>query len=129
MKRLFVIIASIVLIMCSLSSCKIEGYGSGYDDGYLDGRETGLDYGYTKGIEEAQRFLAFAVDDDLSDLGRDIEDEYGIHPAEAVELLTNYADNSAEATKEELNNAIWAIYRYYYGLREVVNGIEDYYIE
>lgn len=129
MKRFITIIASIALVMCSLSSCRIEGYGTGYDDGYEDGREAGFDYGYTKGIEEAQQFLTFVVDDDLSSVERDIEDKYGIHPYEAVEILTNYADVPDQVSKEELRNAIWAIYRYYYRSNEVINGIEDYDIE
>lgn len=129
MKRFITIITSVALVMCSLSSCRIEGYDAGYDDGYEVGREAGFDYGYTKGVEEAQKFLAFAVDDDLNSLGWNIEDKYGMNPYEAVEILTNYADNPDEATEEELHNAILAIYRYYYGSHEVVNGIEDYYIE
>lgn len=129
MNRLIAIIASTALVVCFLSGCRIEGYDTGYDDGYDDGYEAGCDYGYTKGIEKAQRFLAFAVDDDLSSLGLDIEDKYGLHPEDALQILSNYADASADVDEEELHDAIWAIYRYYYDSNKVVNSIEDYWID
>lgn len=129
MKRFITFLASFAIVICSLSSCRIEGYDTGYDDGYDDGYDIGFDYGYAKGIAEAQQFLAFIVDDDLRCLGRDLEDQYGIHPEEAVQILSNYADVPDEVSEEELHNAIWAIYRYYYRSHEVINGIEYYDIE
>ena len=125
MKRLIAILAAIVLVMCSLSSCRIEGYDKGHDDGY----DAGYDYGYTKGIEEAQQFLAIVVDDDLSSLGWDIEDQYGLHPEDALMILSNYADVPDEVDKEDLNAAIWAIYRYYHESNKIINSIDDYVIE
>ena len=125
MKRLIAILAAIFLVMCSLSSCRVEGYDTGYDDGY----DAGYDYGYTKGIEEAQQFLEIVVDDDLSSLGWDIEDQYGLHPEDALMILSNYADVPDEVDEEDLNAAIWAIYRYYYESNKIINSIEDYLIE
>ena len=129
MKRVITIIVSITLVMCCMSSCRIEGYDSGYDDGYADGREAGFEYGYTKGIEEAQRFLAFAVDDDLIDLKLNIRKEYGLHPEDALDVLTNYIDVPDEVDEQELVDAIYAIRRYYYKSNEIINGIEYYWID
>ena len=125
MKKLIMVLALFALALCSLSGCRIEGYDTGYDDGYY----AGYDDGYAKGIETAQKFLAFVVDDDLSSLAWDIEDEYGLFPEDALQMLSNYADRSNEVSEEELNNAIWAICRYYYKSNEVINGIEDYWID
>ena len=44
-------------------------------------------------------------------------------------ILSNYADVPDEVTEEELNKAIWAIYSYYYESREIMNAIEDYWID
>lgn len=129
MKRFIAILASFALTIC-LSSCSFRGsYDDGYEDGYDDGYYAGFDYGYYEGIAEAQHDIASYVDDDLSSLGWDIEEEYGLHPEDALQILSNYADVPDEVTEEELNNAIWAIYRYYYKSHEVINGIEDYWID
>ena len=128
MKKIVLLIA-VMLAMCSLSGCRIEGYNHGYDDGYDDGYESGYDIGYEEGVTRAQRYISFVLDDDLDSLAYDIEDTYGIHPEEAVQILSNYADVPDEVTEEELLNAIWAIYRYYHDSIEVVNGIEDYLID
>ena len=129
MKRVISILASIVLVMCCLYGCRIEDYDAGYADGYTDGRDAGYDYAYAKGIEEAQRFLDIVVDEDLFFLCKDIEDQYGLHPEDALLILSNYADVPDEVTEEELTNAIWAIYHYYYKSNEIINGIEDYWID
>ena len=117
------------MVLCSLSACTQETYEDGYEDGYADGFFEGQIDGYSEGIAEAQHDIAFMVEDDLSSLARDIEDEYGLFPEDALTILSNHADASNEVTKEELNNAIWAIYRYYHKSREVINGIEDYWID
>lgn len=129
MKKFIAILTSFAFVVCSLSGCRIEGYHDGYDKGYDDGYEAGCDYGYSKGIADAQRYIAFVVDDDLSSLARDIKKAYGLHPEDALLILSNYADVPDEVTEEELNKAIWALYRYYYDSTEVINSIEDYLIE
>lgn len=114
-----------VLIIFYLTSC---GEGT-YEDGYKVGYGNGYGEGYYEGIAEAQSSIAFYVEDELIALKRDIEDEYGMHPGEAVEVLTNYADVPDEVTEEDLKKAIWSLYRYYYDSHNVINGIEDYWIE
>ena len=104
---------------------KLEKENRTYDSGYEEGYENG----FYDGIAEAQHDIAFYVEDDLSSLGWDIEDEYGIHPEKAVQILSNYADVPDEVDEDELNDAIWAIYRYYHDSQEVINGIEDYWID
>ena len=96
-----------------------------YDTGYEDGYENG----FYDGIEEAQQYISIILDDELFMLSLNIEDKYGIYPEEAVQILSNYADVPDEVDIEELNDAIWAIYRYYYDSQEVINGIDDYEIE
>lgn len=129
MKRFMAILASAALFICSLS-CSYRGtYDDGYEDGYSDGHYEGLCDGYEKGIERAKERIASRVEDDIWDMERDIENEHGINPWEAVEVLSNYADVPDEVTEEELHKAIWAIYSYYNKLNEVINGIEDYWID
>ena len=125
MKRFVAILVLLSVTIC-LCSCDYRGiYDEAYEDGHFDGQCDG----YYDGIERAKEYIAFVVDDDLSSLARDLEDQYGIHPEEAVQILSNYADVPDEVSEEELHNAIWAIYRYYYRSNEVINGIEDYDIE
>ena len=121
--------AIIILCVVTIASSCSKPTVSEVDDSYYEGYEEGYDDGYVEGIEKAQQFLAVVVDDDLSSLAWDIEDEYGLHPEDALQILSNYADCSGEVSEEELNNAIWAIYRYYYKSQEVINEIEDYWID
>ena len=133
MKKFFTILAVIFVLVCCLSSCGKSNYAreqeakreSIYESGY----ETGYDDGYSEAMQKAPAEIESRVDDDIWDLCHEIEDEYGIHPEEAAMILSNYADVPDEVTEEELNNAIWAIYRYYYESREIMNAIEDYWID
>ena len=126
MKRIISILAFLSFAICLLS-CSYKGtYDDGYEEGYEDGEYMGYEEGYYAGIAEAQQYIAFVVDDDLWCLGRSIEKECGIHPEEAVQILSNYADVPDEVTEEELYAAIWAIYQYYYDSYEIINSIEDY---
>ena len=117
MKKLAVILSALILVLC-LSACNIETYEDGYADGYTDG--------YYEGVAEALHDIAFYVEDDLWSLACDIEDEYGMSPEDAIIILSNYADVPDEVTEEELNKAIWVLYRYYYKSHEIINDIEDY---
>ena len=129
MKRFISILLFFSVSMCLLS-CSYKGtYEDGYGDGYDDGHYEGLCAGYDKGIEKAKEYLAFVVDDDLSELSRDIEDKYGIHPEKAVQILTNYADDPDSVSKEDLLRAIYAIDNYFNKSHQVINGIEDYWID
>ena len=137
MKKLIAVIAVIAMALCSLSACELKPYEDDYDEGYSYGWEAGYDAGwvagydegYYEGIAEAQNDIAFYVEDDLWSLAHDIEDEYGMYPEDAVWVLFNYTDVPDEVTEEELINAIWAIRAYYYNSQEVINSIEDYWID
>ena len=133
MKKHFSVVAVIAVIIFSLSSCGKSTYvreqeakrEAIYDSGY----ETGYNDGYSDAMQKAPVRIESRVDDDIWDLCHEIEEEYGIHPDEAAMILSNYADVPDEVTEEELNKAIWAIYRYYYESREIMNAIEDYWID
>lgn len=137
---LVMLILSTVFSSCSSQSAYDEGYADGYDDGYSDGEFdmqlevedsilAGYDTGYYDGIAEAQHDIAVRVEDDLSSIAWDISDKYGLFPDEALQILSNYADVPDEVDKEELNDAIWAICRYYYDSNEIINNIDDYWID
>ena len=129
MKRLIAVLVLFALSICLLS-CSYRGtYDDGYSEGYADGFFEGQINGYDEGIAEAQHDIAIRAEDDLWSLAWDIEDKYGIHPEEAVQILSNYADVPDEVDEAELHNAILAIYRYYYDSCEIVNDIEDYWID
>ena len=130
MKKLIAAITVLLVLLLASSSCNYKGnYDDGYDDGYADGYTDGCFdgriKGYEDGIAKAQKHLAFAIDDDLSELGYKIEREYGMHPEDALMILSNYADVPDEASEDEVDDAIWAIYRYYYESLKVIDGIED----
>lgn len=129
MKRLIALLLTISVAVCMVSCKHRRTYEDGYADGYEDGSYDAYSEGYYDGVANAQQFIAFVVDDDLRSLARDIEKEYGVHPGEAVEILSNYADVPDEVTEEELYAAIWAIYRYYYSSNQVIHDIEDYWID
>lgn len=114
----------IFLALFCLTSCDTQP-GQKYDDSYYEGFEAG----YYEGIAEAQHFLAFVIDDDLSDISRAIEDEYGMHPEDALMILSNYADVPDEVNQEDVPKAIWVIHSYYNKANELINSIEDYAIE
>ena len=133
MKRFITIAASFVLVICLLS-CSYKGtYDDGHEDGFDYGFDCGwykgYDEGYSEGLAEAQHDIAIRVDDEIWSLAWDIEDEYGLFPEDALQILTNYADVPDEVTREEVNNAIWAIRRYYFASNEIINDIEDYWID
>ena len=128
MKRFIATITVLVLVLI-LSACNIETYEDGYEEGYSDGFFDGKVDGYSEGIEKAQHYISFRVDDDLWSLASDIEDEYGIHPDDAMDVFFRYADGHDDVSEEELSKAIWAIRRYYYKSHEVINEIEDYWID
>ena len=133
MKKHFIVVTVITVIVCFLSSCgkstyareqeaKREAiYESGYEAGYKDG--------YSEAMQKAPGRIESRVDDDIWDLCREIKNKYGIYPEEAAMILSNYADVPDEVTEEELNKAIWAIYRYYFKSCEIMNEIEDYWID
>jgi flagellar biosynthesis/type III secretory pathway protein FliH len=91
-----------------------SAYKNGYNDGYNEGR--------WEGIEDAQ----FYTEDDLFRLSCKIEDEHGINPEEAINLLTNYA-NGEPVSEKDLMNAIWALSQFYWGTYDIINDMEDYY--
>lgn len=125
--------SAVCLLSCSYEGTYDNGYADGYDygleDGWYDGYDEGYSEGYYEGIAEAQHDIAIRVEDDLWSLARDIEDEYGIHPEDAMAVFFRYADGHDDVSEEELSKAIWAVRRYYYELHDVIDGIEDYWID
>ena len=134
MKKPFVILLVFLIILCFLCSCggksayarELEAkeeaiYQRGYDAGY--------DEGYRAAMSKAPDKIDFYVEEDLWELNHDIEDKWGMSPEEAIQIIANYADDPEALEAEELNRAIWAIYRYYYDSYEVINSIEDYWID
>lgn len=129
MKRFIAIIAIFAVSLCLYSCDYSSFYDEGYEDGYQDGHFDGEYYGYYEGIERAKEYIAFVVDEDLSSIAYDIEDQYGLHPEEALQILSNYADVPDEVDIEKVDDAIWAIYCYYNNMQKIINGIEDYWID
>lgn len=137
---LVMLILSTVFSSCSSQSAYDEGYAAGYDDGYSDGEFdmqlevedsilAGYDTGYHDGIAEAQHDIAVRVEDDLHSLAWDIEDEFGMFPDDALQILSNYVDVPDEVDGDDLSMAIIAIYKYYYDSNEIINNIDDYLID
>mgnify|MGYP006923190534 CR=1 FL=1 len=129
MKRFFSVISLFVFSFCLISCSYRETYDDGYEEGYADGYYEGQCAGYYEGIDEAKRYIAFVLDDDLSSLSDKIEADYGLSTYDALNILSNYYDVPEEVTEEELNLAILVICLYCYDFDEVINGIEDYWIE
>lgn len=144
MKQYTALFIAFSFLLCSLTACTGKSYEDGYTDGYseakaemdflleeefLDGYDFGYEDGYHEGIDRAQSSIESQLDDELWSLAHDIEDKYGIHPEEAVQILSMYADVPEEVTEEDLIAAIWAIYRYYYASNEAVGEIDDYWID
>lgn len=96
-----------------------------YDTGY----EKGLEEGYRRGISEALEKIEDYVTDDLFQLESDVNREYGMYPEEAAQILTNYSDDSSAISEDDLYTAIWAIRSYYYGAYDIVNDIDEYWID
>lgn len=124
MKKFFSLLSVFVILICCLSSCK----GRSIYTMERDAEKQALEEQYRKGISVAQEHIDSLVEIEMLDLEFDIEDEWGISPDEAIQILTNYADGDP-VSEAELNKAIWAINQYYYGVNEIVNGIDDYWID
>lgn len=120
MKKLPAMIAVFVLA-CSMAACSRDAYAEGYNAGYEDG--------YHAALSEAPGKIDFYVEEDMWVLEHDIEDEWGLHPEEAIQILSNHADDPGAISEDDLCAAIWAIRKYYYGSRDIASAIEDYWID
>ena len=125
MKKSFAVFFIFVIIICCTTSCK----GRSIYAMERDAKREALEVKYREGIAEAQEQIASLVEVEMWDLEFDIEDEYGIYPEEAMQILTNYADDADDISEDDLCTAIWAIRRYYYGSIDIVCGIDDYWID
>lgn len=114
----------IAILFCCLTSCGGRSIYAMEQDAEVEAMEER----YREGILKAQEQIASLVEIELWDLEFDIDDDWGISPEEAIQILTNYADGEP-ISEAELNKAIWAIRKYYYGVNEIVNGIDDYWID
>lgn len=115
------LVFSVFTMLSSCSEKKVSEVDDSYYEGYSDG--------YYDGVEKAKQYIAFAVEDDLYSIAWDIEDEYGMLPEDALNVLTNYIDAPDEVSEQELTDAIYAIRDYYYTANDIINGIEDYCID
>ena len=95
-------------------------HGESYDEGYAEG--------YRAAMNEAPAIVESRVDDDIWNLDRDIKKAHGFSSEDAIDTLTNYADGEP-VSKSDLIEAIWAIRQYYWGVYDIVNDIEDYWID
>lgn len=91
-------------------------YGEEYYAGY--------EVGFSDAVTEVFKDVQFWVEDDLFQLENEIEDMYGLTAENAIHSLIGHTDGM-ELSKEELENAIWAMNHYYNGVAEVVNGISS----
>ena len=140
MKRIISFIA-IFSLLVSMSACGTNGYyengyAAGYDDGYSEakwemtieledgldsgydtGRDEGYSYGYDDGycdgFEDGENELSGSLDWELSKVRKAANSIFGLSPYEAVQILTNYADDPAEVSEDDLVAAIGAISYYY----------------
>lgn len=144
MKRFAAILALVILLLSTLSSCTIEGYHDGYEEGYHDGYsdaksemqdimeeecldwyDIGYDDGYDDGSDEGWM-------DNIQGPGRYLEDEAvhyaawnsGMHPEDAwciIEAYQNhqpYYDNGSMPSYQDYLDAIDSLiyfYEYFYG--------------
>lgn len=131
-KYLAAIFVTAILIFC-LSSCGQSDYARDQEAKreaiYESGYEAGFKDGYSEAMQKAPGRIESRVDDDIWDLCCEIENKYGIHPEEAIQILANYADDPEAIETEELNRAIWATFRYYYNSYKIMNGIDTYLID
>ncbi len=134
MKRFFIMLL-IVFLACCLCACGSEtayvntDYDEGFSVGYDEGCVDGFDTGYMIGVQETQDKIASYLEDDLWDICDNIEDKYGMRPEDAVQILANYADDPDAISEQELNKAIWVIFRYYHDSHEIIYGVDDYWID
>ena len=111
------------------SACGQNNRQHSYNNEYHDCYEDGFADGYEDGIAYAQQHLSSAIESDIDDICWEIEDNFGIYPEDAAQILVNYIDNSAEATEEEVQNAVMALYRYYFNSQTIINQIDSYDID
>ena len=124
MKKSFSIFFVFVILICFIASCKGRSIYTMERDAEIEA----LEEKYREGISEAQEHIASLVEVDMWDLEFDIKDKWGMYPASAIQILTDYADGEP-VSKSEVNKAIWAIRQYYYGTYDIINDIDNYWID
>lgn len=93
-----------------------------------EAKEEAMEERYREGVSEAQEHIASLVEVEMWDVEFDVEDKYGILPEDAIRILEDYADGEP-ISKRELNNAIRAVSEYYSQSQDVINRIDDYWID
>ena len=116
MKRIVMILLCGILCV-GLSSCeKSSGNSnSNYNDRYAAG--------YAAGIEDLGRFAEVVFDD----VGSNLHSERGMYPDEALQILTNYADGEP-VSQRDVDDAIWALQKYYNDLTKAMHNLAEDYI-
>ena len=117
-------VAFILLISCAL----LAGCGSyskdDIEEARWDGWLEGYDSGYEEGYGDAENDLWFAsessdVSSELREIYNDIEDDYGISPENAAHILEDYVSAGYGYSKDELENAVYALLDYVYAIEQV----------
>ena len=111
MKKIISCIFLSVVLIFLLSSCHDRGpeYGN-YQEGYWDG--------YSDGVFEAQEQISSYAEECFND----------INIADAIQVLTNYADGEP-VSEAELHDAIWKVNQFYNEAWDVIWELDDYTIE
>ena len=121
MKKLFVMLATILLTVFLLLSCDSsgtydDGFEDGYDMGYSDARIKFEDE-YVKGFVEGEN----TITSDIDWISVEIRKEYGIEPEEAVYILQNYMFDPESVSYTEMCDAIYAIRKYYFDVNNLIH--------
>lgn len=124
MKKPLIFLTVLAVLLCFLVACTGRSIYAMERDSEKEAREEI----YREGVSAAQNQIDSLVESDLWDLEYGIEDKYGMSPEEAIQILTNYADGEP-VSKAKVSKAIWAIRQYYYGTYDIVNGIDDYWVD
>lgn len=126
--RDFIKIAALVwvLLLFSVLSARFEPKDE-YDKEREAAQEKQMQL-YEEGISYAQNKILNHLDAVFMDLDFEIEDIYGISPEEALRLMEHYLDDEP-VSEDDLANAIWAIRAYYYKSRDILDEVEEYWIE
>lgn len=124
MKKSFVILSALLIIACCLVSCT----GRSIYAMERDAEKEAMEEKYREGISAAQEEIANLIEIEMWDLDYDIEEKWGMSVEEAIDILTDYAEGTSSSSRQ-INKAIWAIRYYYVNSTDIINGIDDYWID
>ena len=125
MKQRILIITILLLLLLCFPSCKKSIHAreeeAKREAAYNDGYEVGYVEGYVEGKSDAKSNF----EDEALRVSWNVEDENGMSPDDALQILTNYADGEP-ITEEKLHQAIWAINQYYWRMNDAIHDRDSY---